>query len=183
MNINVLFVASALNRQFKPETDNFYDDLPDLLDDNGNISEDISNLEENFTEYFTLIKNIINYDQVKFLTIDPAYINQKKNINLDDDINYLGHIPTLLEDISLNKYSDFFDCIFVTSAYDDIFNKKNIDILNKLLKKNSFLITTYPSGINQLNSTFTHIVNKTDNNKSFNIFKKHIQKTYSKNIY
>jgi hypothetical protein len=81
----------------------------------------------------------------------------------------MGHIPTLLEDIQLDTYNNFFDCVFVTSAYNDMFNNKNIDILLKILKKKSFLITTYPSGRSELTSKF--ISYKTDNySSSYNIF-------------
>ena len=112
MSINVLFVATALNRNKK--ISDYDDEIPNLIDENGNISEDVSNLDENFQEYFNLIKSIIPYHTIKFTTIDPAYTNEKKN-NIDnmnnmDNINYMGHISTLLEDISLCEYKNFFDC-------------------------------------------------------------------------
>jgi hypothetical protein len=155
MNINILFIGTTLNKKHIL-LDESYDDVPDLVDENGNICENITDLEKNFTEYFTLIKNITNYDQVKYITIDPAYINEN-NHNCTDDPNYICHIPLLLKDISLDIYTDFFDCILITSTYYDMFSTININILNKILKQKSFLITSYPSGINELSHTFNKI--------------------------
>jgi hypothetical protein len=172
MNINVLFVATSLNRLEvdKVNLDDSYDDMPELIDENGIVVENITELELNYKEYFNLIKNTIQYDDIKYLTIDPVYTNVMAS-NTNDDINYIGHIPTLLEDISLDKYTDFFDCVFITSAYLDIFNETNINILKQILKKNSFLITTYPNGISELKSNFTRILkNETKINTLYNIF-------------
>ena len=167
MSINVLFIATAENRKFKMV--NLYDDLPELIDENGNIFDNYTSDLDNFkSEYFEIITSLYSDNIIlKYITIDPNYSEDK--VNDEDDPRYIEHISKLLEEIDLEKYYNFFDSIFIASAYNDMFNIKNINIISKLLKPESYLITTYPSGFdNLILSNYKFI--KIYNNK--NIFKK-----------
>lgn len=161
MSINVLFVATAENRKYK--INDLPSDLPDLLDGNGNISDDYSSELDNFKlDYFEIISSLCS-GIIRYITIDPAYSEEK--IHASDDQNYLGHISEFLEDIDLEKYQNTFDIILITSAYDNIFNINNINIISKLIKPNGYLITTHPNGLYNLNNCSNFKFIKSDNDK------------------
>ena len=165
-SINVLIIASAENRRMKSQDED--DDIPDLIDENGNICNDhTSELDNNKETYFKIISSLFdNDDIIKYTTIDPSFYSDIK-IKEFDDPNYLGHLDILLSEIDIQKYKKSFDCIFVANAYNDMFNSENILIMNQLLKDNSYLITTYPNGYSELIlSNYRHLL--TDN--KFNIF-------------
>ena len=150
MSLKVLFIATAENREMK--IDDSPSDLPDLIDDGGNIITDVtSDLDKFKSEYFEIISSL--YDEnlhFKYTTIDPAYSENK--VSNEDDPRYTCHISTLLEDIDISLYYKSFDLIFIATTYEQMFNIKNIDIMSKLLKSEGYLITTHPSGYENLTS-------------------------------
>jgi hypothetical protein len=164
-SINVLFVATSFNRVGVYSSE--YDDLPDLIDDKDNKYSNYTELEENSIEYFNLIKNLIPTRILNYITIDPQYTDEKKD-NTIDEYYYNGHHQALLSEIlSINPdYNNYFDCVFITSAYHNMFNKDNIDIIDKILKRNGILITTYPTGLSELSNNYKNIIN----NNKYNIF-------------
>lgn len=166
--INVLIIASAENRQMK-KTD-LDDEVPDLIDEHGNIEIDYkTQLEMEKELYFRLISSLFDdHCIIKYMTIDPVYDSNLKIKDLDDP-NYLGHLDTLLSEIDIVKYKNLFDCIFVTNAYHDMFCSGNILILDKLLKETSYLITMHPTGYSELVAA-KYIYLMTD--RKFNIYKK-----------
>lgn len=167
MFINILFVATAENRVFK--IDDMDNDLPNLIDDYGLINNDTSSDLDKFKlKYFEIIALLYNNnDNIKYMTLDPAYSNVK--IKNQDDIRYIGHESLLLEEINLDKYNKSFDLIFIANTYNNMFNTKNIDIINKLLKPKSYLITTYPTGYDELIVSNYKFI-KTCSNYNINIF-------------
>jgi hypothetical protein len=164
-SINVLFVATSFNRVGVYSSE--YDDMPDLIDENNNKCSNYTELEENSIEYFNLIKDLIPTKILNYTTIDPQYTNEKRD-NTTDEYYYNGHHQALLSEIlSINPdYNNYFDCVFVTSAYPDMFNKDNIDIIDKILKTSGILITTYPNGLYELSNSYKNIIN----NNKYNIF-------------
>lgn len=164
-NINVLFVATSFNRV--EVYSNEYDDMPGLEDFDGNPASNYTELEEKHIEYFNLIKNLIPFKKLYYNTIDPQYTDHKKD-NTIDEYGYNGHHQALLSGIlSINpEYNNYFDCVFITSAYHDMFNNKNIDIIDKILKMSGILITTYPNGLFELSNNYNNIYRNT----KYNIF-------------
>jgi len=164
-SINVLFVATSFNRVEVYSSE--YDDMPDLIDEAGNKCSNYTELEKNSIEYFNLIKDLIPTKTLNYTTIDPAYTNGKKD-NTINEYYYSGHHQALLSEIlSINpEYNNYFDCVFITSAYPDIFKKDNIDIIDKILKMSGVLITTYPTGLSELSNNYKNIINY----NKYNIF-------------
>jgi hypothetical protein len=164
-SINILFVATSFNRDGVYSAE--YDDMPSLEDMDGNPSVNYTQLEENHIEYFNLIKDLIPTRTIYYTTIDPQYTNDKKD-NTINEYGYNGHHQALLSEIlSINSdYNNHFDCVFITSAYPDMFKKDNIDIIDKILKISGILITTYPSGLVELSNNYNNIYRNTE----YNIF-------------
>jgi len=169
--INVLIIATAENRRSKDQDDD--EKIPDLLDEDGFIDNDYSSeLDNNKETYINIISSLYFYNYIiKYMTICPSYYSDIK-VNMYDDPNYLGHIDKMLVDINVDAYEESFDCIFVTSAYSDMYNLENISTINKILKPNGILITTHPNGIyDLLSSNYKHYkTNKNNKIGNFNIF-------------
>lgn len=164
-SINVLFVATSFNRVEVYSSE--YDDMPDLIDDNDNKCSNYTELEKNSIEYFNLIKDLIPTRTLNYTTIDPAYTNEKKDNTIDEHYYSCHHQALLSEILSINPdYNNYFDCVFVTNAYHDMFKKDNIDTIDKILKTNGILITTYPTGLSELSNNYKNIIN----NNKYNIF-------------
>lgn len=163
-SIYVLFVATSFNRLEVYSSE--YDDMPDLIDDNDNKCFNYTELEKNSIEYFNLIKDLIPTRTLNYTTIDPQYTNEIKD-NTINEYYYNGHHQAFLSEIlSVNsEYNNYFDCVFVTSAYPNMFNKDNIDIIDKILKTSGILITTYPNGLFELSNSYKNIINN-----KYNIF-------------
>ena len=163
-SINVLFVATSFNRVGLYSSE--YDDMPDLIDNDGNKCSNYTELEENYIEYFNLIKDLIPTRTLNYTTIDPQYTNEIKDNTIDENY-YNGHHQAFLSEILFVNpdYDNYFDCVFVTSAYPNMFNKDNIDIIDKLLKTSGILITTYPNGLFELSNSYKNIINN-----KYNIF-------------
>ena len=131
--IRILFVGTTENRYFIEDNSSDTEDMPPLMDKNGEIfiqDNHLTDLEKNKTELFKLLQMKIG-SLFYYNTVDPSYSNEKK-IDTDDPY-YLGHYSCLLEELcpSLNNR---FDYIVITNCYQDLFTKTNVDKLNKLTK-------------------------------------------------
>jgi hypothetical protein len=151
--MTTLFVATHENRKHveNPELES---DMPPLVDSiTGQIiTEFLSELEQNKTLYMELIHRLLpEFKLIQYMSIDPVYTNEK--VNEKDDPNYLGHLSMCLSDID-TKDIPRFDCVFVTSAYHDMFCPENIQVLNMIIKDDGYLITTHPSGHIELNNDY-----------------------------
>jgi hypothetical protein len=167
----ILIVATAENRQYKSQDD--IDNMPDLIDKEGNIFNDNSSeLDNKKDEYFKILIELYSYDYIiKYKTICPSYYSDFK-VKKYDDPNYLGHIDSLVSDINIEEHNNMFNCILVTSAYSDMYNQENILVFDKLLKKNGLIVTTHPKGIYELlSSNYKHYAScKKPKIGNFNIF-------------
>jgi len=169
--INVLIVATAENRVAK-HLDEADDDMPHLLDKFGNACNDNqSDLDKQKYLFLQIISDLYPIGvTIKYITIDPSFYSDRL-VTENDDRNYMGHLDMSLNQINIGKYKDFFDCIFIASAYYNMFDYDNILVMSTILKKRGNLITTHPTGMSALESSgnYAHV---SEINTQFNRFKK-----------
>ena len=144
--IRILFVGTTENRYFIEDNSSDTEDMPPLMDKNGEIfiqDNHLTDLEKNKTELFKLLQMKIG-SLFYYNTVDPSYSNEKK-IDTDDPY-YLGHYSCLLEELNSSLHNRF-DYIVITNCYQDLFTKTNVDKLNKLSKNynknNKFMPSLY----------------------------------------
>ena len=135
--VNTLLVGTAENRHHTPIEG--CDDMPHLLNYDGtiyDINNELSNLESSKESIFKNINHIYKNALIKYTTVDPTYLFDKKKVNKDDN-NYVGHIQNLLIDI---PDSIMYDSISVVGCYQDFFDIKNIDKIVKILNPDGYII-------------------------------------------
>lgn len=135
--VNTLLVGTSENRHHAPIEG--CDDMPPLLNYDGtiyDINNELSNLESSKESIFKNINYIYKNAIIKYTTVDPTYLSDKKKISKDDS-NYAGHIQKLLIDIPDNI---MYDSISVIGCYQDFFDIKNIDKIIKILNPDGYII-------------------------------------------
>jgi len=135
--VNTLIVGTAENRHHAPIEG--CDDMPSLLNYDGtiyDINNELSNLESGKESIFKNINHIYKNAIIKYTTVDPTYLFDKKKVNKDDS-DYVGHIQKLLIDIPDNI---MYDSISVVGCYQDLFDNANIDKIKKILNPNGYII-------------------------------------------
>jgi len=135
--VNTLIVGTSENRHNIPIEG--CDDMPHLLNYDGSIYDidnELSNLETSKENIFININYIYKNAVIKYTTVDPTYLADKKKV-ANDDNNYVGHIQNLLIDIPDNI---IYDNISIVSCYQDLFDDANIDKIRKILNPNGYII-------------------------------------------
>ena len=113
--------------------------MPPLLNYDGtiyDINNELSNLESSKESIFKNINYIYKNAIIKYTTVDPTYLTNKKKV-ANDDNNYVGHIQNLLIDIPDNI---IYDNISIVGCYQDLFDDANIDKIKKILNPNGYII-------------------------------------------
>jgi len=129
----ILIVGSAENR--KPVVYDSDSDMPYLLNSDGSIYDDSkskSDFELNKNDLFKLLNIKLPFN---YITVDPSYTLEIKNIYLEDT-RYKGHINRLFSDIKSVIYTN----IVIMGCYQDFFNSDNVNKLQIIMNSDSKLL-------------------------------------------